>query len=72
MDLRDAAVLGVAESTDGGDDVEAELVLGQGEVALLLGPEGRGSVGSRDCGSGGPSDVRRMTPSRVVTVRQFL
>ena len=39
VDLRDAAVLGVAEAADQGDDVEAELVLRQGEAALLLGPE---------------------------------
>ena len=39
VDLRDAAVLGVAEPADQGDDVEAELVLRQGEAPLLLGPE---------------------------------
>ena len=39
VDLRDAAVLGVAEPADQGDDVEAELVLRQGEAPLLLGAE---------------------------------
>jgi hypothetical protein len=39
MDLREAAMLGVTQATDRGDDVEAELVLGQGEAALLLGPQ---------------------------------
>ena len=39
MDLGDAAVLGVPQGADRGDDVEAELVLGQGEAALLLGAE---------------------------------
>ena len=39
VDLGDAAVLGVAEHADQGDDVEAEFVLGQGEAPLLLGPE---------------------------------
>jgi hypothetical protein len=39
VDLRDAAVLGVAEGADQGDDVEAELVLRQGEAVLLLGAE---------------------------------
>ena len=34
MDLRDAAVLGVAEPTDQGDDIQAELVLGQDQPAL--------------------------------------
>ncbi len=38
VDLRDAAVLGVAKRADRRDDVEAELVLRQGEPALLLGP----------------------------------
>ena len=34
VDLGDAAVLGVAEAADQGDDVEAELVLRQGKRAL--------------------------------------
>jgi site-specific DNA recombinase len=40
VDLREAAVLGVAEDADRGDDVEPELVLGQDHPALLLGPQG--------------------------------
>jgi hypothetical protein len=39
MDLGDAAVLGMPRGADGGDDVEAELVLGQGDPALPLGAE---------------------------------
>jgi site-specific DNA recombinase len=39
VDLRDAAMLGVAESTDRGDDIETEFVLRQGEPPLLLGPQ---------------------------------
>jgi hypothetical protein len=34
VDLRDAAVLGVAEASDQGQDVEAELVVRQGEEGL--------------------------------------
>ena len=48
VDLGDAAVLGVAEASDQGDDVEAELVVGQGEVGLGLGAVGAvvaGAVG---------------------------
>ena len=55
VDLRDAAVLGMAESADQGDDVEAELVLGQGEPPLLLGPEAEpDGGGTRGCGNCGP------------------
>ena len=55
MDLRDAAVLGVAQGADQGDDVEAELVLRQGEAPLLLGAERDGVAGAeRGRGSGGP------------------
>jgi site-specific DNA recombinase len=39
VDLRDTAMLGVAEPTNQGDDVEAELVLRQGETPLRLGTE---------------------------------
>src|SRR5262245_40399857 len=49
MDLGDAAVLGVAQGADQGDDVEAELVVRQGEAALGLraeGPEEEGTSGS--------------------------
>jgi hypothetical protein len=37
MDLGYAAVLGVAESSDESDDIEAELVVGEGEVGFGLG-----------------------------------
>ena len=40
VDLGDAAVFGVAEAADEGDDVEAELVLGQGVEALGFGAVG--------------------------------
>jgi hypothetical protein len=40
MDLRDAAVLAVAQQADQGDDVEAELVLWQRQGALRLRPVG--------------------------------
>jgi hypothetical protein len=36
VDLGDAAVFGVSESADEGEDVKAELVVGQGEVGLGL------------------------------------
>jgi hypothetical protein len=39
VDLRDAAVLGVSESADQGDDVETELVMRQSKSAFLLGAE---------------------------------
>src|SRR6516165_8747478 len=38
VDLGDAAVLGMSEPSDRGHDIEAELVIGQGEVGLGLGP----------------------------------
>jgi hypothetical protein len=38
VDLRHAAVLDMAQSTYEGDDVQAELALGQREGALLFGP----------------------------------
>src|SRR5262249_47826787 len=40
VDLRHGAVLGVAEGADVGHDVQAELVVGQGQSSLGLGPEG--------------------------------
>ncbi len=40
MDLGDAAVLGIAEVADQGDDVEAELMMGQGIVGFRLGTVG--------------------------------
>src|SRR4051812_18458927 len=39
MDLGGAAMLGVAEPADQGDDIQAGLVLRQGEAALLLGAQ---------------------------------
>jgi site-specific DNA recombinase len=39
VDPRDAAMLGVAEGADQGDDVQAELVPGQRAAALLLGAQ---------------------------------
>jgi hypothetical protein len=39
MNLGDAAVLGVPQGADQGDDVEAELVVWQGEATLLLGSQ---------------------------------
>jgi hypothetical protein len=39
MDLGDAAVLGVPQGADQGDDVEPEIVFREGEVTLLLGSE---------------------------------
>ncbi len=39
MDLRDAAVFGVAEYTDQGNNVESELGLRRGELPLLFGAE---------------------------------
>ena len=53
VDLRDAAMLGVAERADHGDDVEAELVLRQGEAALLLGPQ-RGPIPRADSVAASP------------------
>ena len=46
MDLGDAAVLGVAEPTDQGHDVESELMIGQGEMGLGLGPVGAEEAGA--------------------------
>jgi hypothetical protein len=40
VDLGDGAVLRVAEAADEGEDVEAELVVGQGDVGLSLGAAG--------------------------------
>jgi hypothetical protein len=37
MDLGHAAVFGIAETADEGDDIEAEFVVGQGEVRFRLG-----------------------------------
>ena len=51
VDLGDAAVLGMAEPTDQGHDVEAELVIGQGEVGLGLGPVGAEEAGAIGIGT---------------------
>jgi hypothetical protein len=40
MNLGHAAMLGVAQGACEGDDVQAELVAGEGEAALALGPVG--------------------------------
>ena len=48
VDLGDAAVLGIAEPAHQGHDVEAELVIGQGEMGLSL-----GAVGTEEAGAGG-------------------
>jgi len=48
VDLGEAAVLGMAEPPDGGHDIEAELVIGQGEVGLGLRP-----VGAEEAGTSG-------------------
>ena len=46
VDLGDAAVLGMAEPTDQGHDVEPEFVIGQGEMGLGLGPVGAEEAGA--------------------------
>ena len=46
VDLGDAAVLGMSEPTDCGHDIESELVIGQGEVGLGLGPVGPEEAGT--------------------------
>ena len=46
MDLGDTAVPGMAQGADQGDDVEAELVLRQGEAPLRLGAQGDGVAGA--------------------------
>ena len=73
VDLGDAAVLGVAEAADQGDDVEAELVLRAGRS----GPPARAGGGTPWRGQSGSRQRRtwsrsRTMPSRVVTVRWVL
>ena len=46
VDFGDAAVLGLSEPTDQRHDIEAELVRGQGEVGLGLGPGGSQEAGA--------------------------
>src|SRR5436309_2365954 len=48
VDLGDAPMFDVAKPTDGGDDVEAELVMRQGEVGFGLGPVGSEEAGTRE------------------------
>src|SRR5205085_459340 len=55
MDLGDAAMLGVAQATDQGDDVEAELVMRQGEVGFRLGA--KRLVVARAAGLGTAADL---------------
>jgi len=40
IDFRQTAVLGVAQGAHPGDDIEAQLVLGQGEPSLFFGTVG--------------------------------
>jgi hypothetical protein len=51
VDLGDTAVLGVAEATDQRHDIEAELVMGQGEVGLGLGAMGAEEAGTAGIGT---------------------
>jgi hypothetical protein len=54
-DLGDAAVLGLSPVADPGDDIETELMLGEGVAALLLGAQGDAAArGSGACDSVGP------------------
>jgi hypothetical protein len=57
VDLGDAAVLGMAESAHQRHDAEAELVIGQGEMGLGLGPIGPEEAGAS--GIGTASDRQR-------------
>ena len=57
MDLGDGAVFGMAEAADQGQDIEAELVVGQGEVGL-----GLGAIGAVEAGQSGLGQ-RRMSGS---------
>ncbi len=57
VDLGHAAVFGVAEAADRGDDVEAELVLREGESPLLLGSEAGPTPGT-----GGVTTVADLEP----------
>jgi hypothetical protein len=46
VDLLEAAMFGVPQATDQGDDVRTELVLGQGEASLLFGPQASPMAGA--------------------------
>ena len=63
VDLRDAAVLGMTEATDQRHDIEPELVIGQGEVGLGLGPVGLMETGA--IGIGAASDGQRQPEDAV-------
>ena len=64
MDLGDAAVLGVPQGADQGDDVEAELVLREGIAALLLGAERDAVPGAEGCTAPGCLDSQfRVIPT---------
>src|SRR6185437_10341282 len=51
VDLGNTAVLGMSKPTDGGHDIEAEFVIGQGEVGLGLGPIGPEEAGAIGIGT---------------------
>ena len=73
MDLGYAAVLGIAEPADQRHDVEPELVIGQGEVGLGLGPVGSEEAGARGIGAasdgqGQPEDAVEGADGAVVIV----
>ena len=72
VDLGDAAVLGMAEPAHRGHDVEAELVIGQGEVGLSLRAVGSQEAGAGGIGAASDRQGRRKTPSRVLMVRKLL
>ena len=63
VDLGDAAVLGVAEAADQGHDVEAELVVGQGEVGF--GFRAVRAVVARAGGVGTAADAQRQAGDGV-------
>ena len=73
VDLGDAAVLGIAEPADQGHDVEAELVIGQGEVGLGLGAVGAEEagalgIGAASDGQGQPEDAVEGADGAIVIV----
>ena len=73
VDLGDAAVFGIAEPTDQGHDVEAELVIGQCEVGLGLGAVGAeearaGGIGAAPDRQGQPEDAVEGADGAVVVV----
>src|SRR5205823_3497756 len=83
VDLGNTAVFGVAEAADEGNDIESELVVGQGEVGLGLGPIRAVKAGARRVGAaadvqGQPGDgvqggdravVAVIRPERVLAFR---